>query len=87
MRSMDQAHFETFFDCPASSSGLTTISQMNQIQINTNNYSIIDDTVNKKIIQLKSITNEHSIAQLTVVKLIYICKTLIEETTFPKGIL
>ena len=85
MRSMDAAHFETFFECLASSSGFTNISQMNQIQINSNNYSFIDDTINKRVIELKNITDENSIAQLTVVKLIYTCKTLMDETTFPKG--
>jgi hypothetical protein len=85
MRSMDAAHFETFFECPASSSGFTNITQMSQIQINSTNYSFIDDTINKKIIELKNVTDENSISQLTMVKLIYICKTLMDETTFPKG--
>ena len=85
MRSMDAAHFETFFECSASSAAFSTISQLQQWQMNANNYSLIDDTINKRIIELKQITNENSIAQLTVVKLIYICKTLMEDTTFPKG--
>jgi hypothetical protein len=89
MRSMDASHFEILFDTPPYA-GITTINQLIQLSLNSNSYShisAIDDAINKSIIKLKNITSEDSIAQLTVVKLIHTCKTLIEDSTFPKGIL
>jgi hypothetical protein len=80
MRLMDASHFEIFFLGSANQ----TIDQLIRNSLCTVSYSFIDERVNKMLIQMKSISYEDSVAQLNLVKLLYTCKCLLDEHTFPK---
>jgi hypothetical protein len=78
---MDSSHWEIYFEWAATCT--PSIYQLTQTTL-MGNYSPIDESVNKSLIRLKHIKTEDSIAQLVMVKLIYTCRTLIDEATFPK---
>ena len=78
---MESSHYDIYFDWAASST--PSISQLTQTAL-LPNYSMIDETINKSIIRLKSIKNDDSLSQLIMIKLIYTCRNLIDKETYPK---
>ena len=77
---MDASHFEILFLTHVSNQA---IDQLIRNSLNTNNYSFIDEIVNKMLIQKKKISYEDSVSQLNVIRLLYMCKCLLDEDTFP----
>jgi hypothetical protein len=82
LRLMDASHFEIFF--LTTSSSHQTIEQLIRNSLCANNYSFIDEKINKLLIQMKSISFQDSVSQLSVVRLLHTCKCLVDEQTFPK---
>ena len=81
MRLMEATHFETFFLNSASNA---TIDMLIKKSLSAASYSLVEDEINKQLIQIKNISFEDSEAQLSVIKLIYTCKSMLDDDTLPK---
>lgn len=76
MRVMEPSHYESLFEY--------AINSIESVE-NLINYctSYIDQKIYKHLMNKKGITYDDSVAQLVLIKFIYTCETLLNETTFP----
>lgn len=90
MRLMDSSHYDLFFTSPTSFLSLpfhTTIEQFlhrTSLVLSSSSSINIEERVNKMLIRVKTMCEEDTLGQLAVIKLIYTCKVLLEEDTFPR---
>lgn len=84
MRTMNETHFETFFDHSASLLSTPLLESLLSQNSSSNNNCLIEIKINDMLIVLKGINTSDSSAQLVCIKLLYSIKTLIDEVTFPK---
>lgn len=76
MRLMEASHYETFFECL----GPNQRSIKHYLE---ENRSFIDENIINGVMSLKAMSYEDSVAQLVVIQVIYTCKILLDENTFP----
>jgi hypothetical protein len=73
MRSMDASHFEIFFD----------FSQSFNSNGNKTHNSIVEMKIND-FMELKHLIHDASASQIIIIKLLHICKCLLDVNTFAK---
>ena len=76
---MEASHYETFFECLNSSSYHKSIDRFLE-----DNRSFIDENIISGIVNLKGMSYDDTMSQFVVIQAIYMCKNLMDESTFPK---
>lgn len=79
---MDASHYEIFFQSLCNFSNNKSIDHYS-ILIQENK-SFIDENIISCMVNLKNMNYEDSVSQLVAIQIIYTCKTLLDESTFPK---
>lgn len=80
---MDASHFQTFFEHSASLVK-TPLLERELILDPSSNVCLIEIKINDMLIREKNIQPNDSSHQLVCLKLIYTCKMLLDEGTYPK---
>jgi hypothetical protein len=83
MRLTDASHFEIYF-LDSASTPIDHLIRNFCLSTNQQTYSVVEEQICKKLINLKNISYEDSIGQFNVIKLIYMCKTMLDAETFPR---
>ena len=73
MRSMEASHFEIFFDFSQSFSTNGTKTHNSIVEMKINDF-----------MDLKHLIHDASASQIIIIKLLHICKCLLDVNTFPK---
>ncbi len=81
---MDGSHFETFFEYSASLLKTPLLEWILEAQNSLTNNCLIEIKVNDMLITEKNIKPNDSSGQLVCIKLIYTCKMLLDQLTYPR---
>lgn len=79
MRLMDATHYEIFFQSVCEFANDKTIECFLE-----ENKSFIDENIINSLVNMKNMTFDDTFAQLIVMQMIFTCKSLMDENTFPK---
>jgi hypothetical protein len=76
---MEACHYEIFFESVCDFPHEKTVELFLE-----ENKSFIDENIINSIVTMKNMAYDDTVSQLVVAQLIFTCKTLLDESTFPK---